>query len=51
MKKFLTVMLLGVLVFAAGCKKKDISGGGATPGSDIAITPDFADEQIGRAHV
>lgn len=37
-------MLLGVLVFAAGCKKKDISGGGATPGSDIAITPDFADE-------
>ena len=44
MKKILTMMLLGVMVFAAGCKKKDINAGGAMPGSDIAITPDFADE-------
>lgn len=44
MKKILTVMLLGVMVFAAGCKKKDINAGGVMPGSDIAITPDFADE-------
>ncbi|MDR1196322.1 MAG: peptidoglycan-associated lipoprotein Pal [Endomicrobium sp.] len=45
MKKVLLLALFGVLVFTAGCggKKKNINDG-AMPGTDITITPDFADE-------
>lgn len=43
MKKVLALLMLGVLVFAVGCKKKDIKDGTAL-GTDITITPDFADE-------
>ncbi|MCL2144600.1 MAG: peptidoglycan-associated lipoprotein Pal [Endomicrobia bacterium] len=43
MKKVLALMLLGVMVFAAGCKKKDIKSN-LTPDTDITISQDFADE-------
>jgi peptidoglycan-associated lipoprotein len=44
MKKVLALAMLGFLVFAAGCKKKDINGEGTAPETDVTITPDFADE-------
>jgi peptidoglycan-associated lipoprotein len=44
MKKILALMMLCVMVFAVGCKKKDIQNDAVTPETDVTITPDFADE-------
>ncbi|MDR2425843.1 MAG: peptidoglycan-associated lipoprotein Pal [Endomicrobium sp.] len=44
MKKGLVLIMLAVLIFASGCKKKDINDDSMMPEADAMIIPDFADE-------
>ena len=44
MKKVLAVLLLGVFVFAVGCKKSDVKKGGSGTEIDLSMSSDFADE-------